>query len=352
MANNANNKGDDKQAAPVTIENATVSEVKPAKPILLWIAILILLLLGAGLYWLIEQQKLAMADLTEQLASTESSVDSRLSQLRQKMTSEAAATSTLLDNLNQSDVGLADKITEIAKVQDMTNDDVKRVWTMAEVEYLLQTANQRVQLASDNDAAISALRLADERLEELADPRFYRLRALLADELLALSSVAKIDIDGMAVKLQSLIEQVDKLQVLMAPEVTEDQIEQAVDDAAGSIDWQGALQSAWDEVRSLVVIRRQEDGAAAVLVPEERYFLYQNLRLKLETARLALLDQRERVYHDSLSSAQQWLEQYFIGDERDAALSAIQALNAEKITVEMPDVSGSLVWLQEKKGEL
>ena len=52
MANNA----EQKKKAPVTVENAAVQEKKPSKPILLWIAILILLILAGGLYWLIEQQ--------------------------------------------------------------------------------------------------------------------------------------------------------------------------------------------------------------------------------------------------------------------------------------------------------
>ena len=76
--------------------------------------------------------------------------------------------------------------------------------------------------------------------------------------------------------------------------------------------------------------------------------MYQNLRLKLETARLALLERREGSYHDSLTSAEKWLKQYFIGEERDAALATLTALNSETITVTMPDISASLVWLKEK----
>ena len=343
MANNA----EQKKKAPVTVENAAVQEKKPSKPILLWIAILILLILAGGLYWLIEQQKVAIAAMADEVEASQQTLESRLSQLDSTMASGSANTTQLLENLNSTDLGLAEKIAEVVKIQDMTNDDVKRVWAMAEVEFLLQTASQRVLLAEDSEGAKTALVLADEKLKELADPRLYRLRALLADEQLALSSVAKVDIDGLAARLQSVLDKVDSLQVLMAPDVeAEAAKEEALSEAPS--DWKGALMAAWHEIRSLVVIRHQQDGSAAVLVPQERYFLYQNLHLKLETARLALLAGREGVYHDSLTSAEKWLRQYFVGEERDAVLATLAALNSKKITVAMPDISASLVWLKEK----
>jgi len=348
MANNANKQSEGSKKAAVTIENAvSQDEAKPSKPILLWVAIVILLILGAGLYWIIEQQKLTIATMAERVDATEQRFDSQLSQINQTVTTGSASTTQLLENLNATDVGLAEKIAEILKVQDMTNEDVKRVWALAEVEFLLQTASQRVLLAGDSEGARMALSLADEKLKALADPRLYRLRALLSDEQLALASVAKVDIDGMAVRLQSILNQIDNLQVLMAPTIAEEKVASADTDVTPA-DWKAALLTAWDSVRSLVTIRHQEDGAAAVLVPEERYFLYQNLHLKLETARTALLAGREAVYHDSLTSAEKWLEQYFTGEERDAVLADVKALNAEKIVVKMPDISGSLAWLQEK----
>ena len=344
MANNT----EQKKKEPVTVENAAVQEKKPSKPILLWIAILILLILGAGLYWLIEQQKIAMTAMAEEVKASQQAFDGRLSQIDTKVSSSSTSTTQLLENLNSADVGLAEKLAEVVKVQDMTNDDVKRVWAMSEVEFLLQTASQRVLLAGDNEGAKTALILADEKLKDLADPRLYRLRALLADEQLALSSVTKVDIDSLALRLQSVLDKVETLQVLMAPDVAARAAKEEVASTEAAVDWKGALMAAWHEVRSLVVIRHQQGGAAAVLVPEERYFLYQNLHLKLETARLALLEGREAVYHDSLTSAEKWLTQYFVGEERDAVLATLTALNSEKITVAMPDISASLAWLKEK----
>lgn len=152
----------------------------------------------------------------------------------------------------------------------------------------------------------------------------------------------------MAVQLQSVMEQVDSLHILMGPELTADETTDSESTSSLPENWQAAMSEAWQEVRSLVVIRHQQDGTAAVLVPEQRYFLYQNLRLKLETARLALLSGRESVFHASLASAEQWLQQYFVGDERDAMLKMVTILQGEQISVVIPDISASLIWLQQK----
>ena len=46
----------------------------------------------------------------------------------------------------------------------------------------------------------------------------------------------------------------------------------------------------------MVIIARTDKNTAALLVPRERYFLYQNLRLQLELSRMALLIRDEDQY--------------------------------------------------------
>jgi uncharacterized protein HemX len=52
-----------------------------------------------------------------------------------------------------------------------------------------------------------------------------------------------------------------------------------------------------------------------------------------------------------LASAEQWLQQYFIGSERDAMLDMVKAMQSETIAIDVPDISASLIWLQRYGGE-
>jgi len=326
------------------IQDAEVSvdeNGEKSKTNFIWVAILVLLCLQAGSLWLWNQQKSADEKMSQQLSSamTSFSDSSKLNQLLQQQNTKIDKQVSSLDSKQQS---LAEKLQILSDSQQITRGDVEQYWALSEVEYLLNVANQRVLLAGDIRGASDALEIADERIEALSDYRLHPLRALIADEQLALSSVVKVDVDGMALQLQSALDNVDNLHVLMAPTLAEGEENETLT----SDDWQSAVDQAWQEVKSLVVIRHQQDGTAAVLVPEQRYFLYQNLRLKLETARFALLSGQSSVFESSLKSSSQWLGQYFVGEERDAMSALVTELQLTNIEVTLPDISGSLAWVK------
>jgi len=340
-----NNEKKQDVAKEVTAKDDAVKTKQPAKQILLWLAIVVLAALLAALFWFVQQQQIQTLALIEQSDHSEK-FNRELTALQQSLHSEITTTNTRIDVLAAADIDVISKIGNLVKSHQLTNDDVLRTWRLAKVEFLLQAANQQVLLAADIENARAALVLADVELKELADPRMYRLRALIADEQLALASVTIVDVEGISIQLQSALDTVDDLTVLMAAELAGGDMSDT--ETILPEGWQSAATQAWNEVKSLVVIRHQQDGAAAVLVPEQRYFLYQNLKLKLETAQFALLAGKKSVFNASLSSAEQWLQQYFVGDDRDAMVAVVTALQAESITVEVPDISASLVWLQQK----
>jgi uroporphyrin-3 C-methyltransferase len=54
------------------------------------------------------------------------------------------------------------------------------------------------------------------------------------------------------------------------------------------------------------------------------------------------------LFKDSLESAVDWLNEYFVGSERDAMLKSLKALKTVSITQELPDISGSSTWLKQQ----
>jgi len=322
-------------------EEISDEEASSSKINFVWVAMALLLCLHAGLYWLWFQQKTVNRQLEQQIVAAippvveTSAFEQSLETMDKKVQQQV---NTLLDEQKL----LAENVTTLSDSQQMSKGDVEYYWAMAELTYLLNVANQQVLLVGDVAGAQEALALAESRIEGLNDYRLHPLRALIIEEKLALSAVNKVDIEGMSLQLESAIQGVDKLQVLMSVPVNAINPQQIEENS----DWRGAMDQAWKEVKSLVVIRHQQEGAAEVLVPEQRYFLYQNLRLKLETARFALLAGKENVFSESLSSAEQWLNDYFVGDERDAILALVTELNSDSIEMKMPDISASLAWLR------
>jgi uroporphyrin-3 C-methyltransferase len=214
-------------------------------------------------------------------------------------------------------------------------------WRLAEVEYLLTVANHRLTLAQDRNTAIAIFVSADERIKAIGDPRLVKIRKEIADELNALRSVSEPDLDGMALNLGSLAENVDKL-----PLIHKERVDAALDKIGKKApeNWRDIPAAVWKDIKSLVVVRRHQQPTEPLLPPKESWFLYQNLRLKIEQARLALMRQDTPLFRQYLEEASGWIKMFF--DEESTAVkntqNTLSSLTKVELKPAMPDVSGSL----------
>lgn len=327
----------------VVSDEIKVESTTAKSGLIIWIALLVLVVVNAiGGYWLWSQQQAISTQVSEDRADLVVPAQNDNIDYQQSLQAVENKLQATITDLAAEQTALSQRVADLNNEQPLSQQNAEYYWTIAEVNYLLNVANQRALLANDAQGAREAIVLAANNVEHLADPRLQPLRDLLEEEKLALAAVNKVDVEGVSAKLQSMLNSVDKLQVLMAKSIN--QVDQ--EEEVNAEDWQGVFGKVWHEVKSLVVIRHQQEGATAVLVPEQRYFLYQNLKLKLETARLALLKGQANVFDQSLVTSEQWLQQYFVGDERDAMVALITELKTENIEVILPDVSLSLTWLR------
>lgn len=337
MANN-----NDKQQIDDNVQDAELVKEKKAlftgnRP--LWIALAVVVLLVIALAGWFYQQLQAEQSKLAGMAALQTELNS--------LTQTVAKRDQQLSALQQQHQTLSDALDEFMARDTLTSADIKKTWALQEIEYLLNVANQRALLAKDVAGAYQALNLAAERIRQLADYRLHPLRAIITEEMMQLDALADLDQQGIALKLQTAANHVQRLRVKKGPEVNTAMMQDEADIAAADSGWRQAVSDIWQQLRSLVVIRHDDSGEAAVLVPEQRYFLYQNLRLQLESARLALLNADSSSYQHSLKTAVNWLEKYFTGDERDAMLNTLRELQGKQVNVVIPDISASLDWIKE-----
>ena len=103
------------------------------------------------------------------------------------------------------------------------------------------------------------------------------------------------------------------------------------------------LHQVWTEVRDLVRVTRVDEPEAALLAPEQAFFLRENLKLRLLNARLALLSRQFDTLQADLRDAQGSLDRYFDKGSRRVELAREQlrqvAQQARQITVPRPDAT-------------
>ena len=239
-------------------------------------------------------------------------------------------------------------------------------WALSEIEQVLSTASQQLQLSANVQGALIALQNADRALARTDKPQFITIRRAIAKDIETLRGLPTLDLIGVALRLDGVIAEIDKLPLLsderptvpMAPVASprSTRLKAGVKPGAvsmfESVPWNQALRDVWQswssemwaDVRQLIRVRSVETPEALMLAPDQAYFLRENLKLRLLNARLALLSRNETAFRTDLVTAQETLLKYF--DTRAKATQSAQSLlrlvQANNLAIDMPSLAESL----------
>ncbi len=214
-------------------------------------------------------------------------------------------------------------------------------WTLAEVEQILLVASQQLQLASNVTAALIALEAADARLARSDRPQLTELRRVIAEDIERLKASPFVDVTGIGIKLEHIIASIDEMPLAMETRPA------VVDDAeaeSATSGWRSMISEVWIDVRSLVRIERVDSPAGPLLVPDQAFFLRENVKLRLLGARLALLARDEISYKADLAAATAWLTRYYDANSKSvgSSIETLDQLAQADIRIELPNVGASL----------
>lgn len=243
-------------------------------------------------------------------------------------------------------------------------------WALTEIEQVLSTASQQLQLAGNVSGALIALQNADRSLSRSDKPQFITIRRAIAKDIEKLKALPSVDSVGVALRLDNVIAQIDALPMLSdetptlpapaekkprakaKPVLDKNGKPLPVEEPAEPNPWLLALQNTWTgwstemwtDVRQLIRVRSVETPDALMLSPSQAYFLRENLKLRLLNARMALLSRNETAFRADLIAAQEALVKYF--DVRAKNTQTVQALlrqvQTSNLAIEMPTLSDSL----------
>ena len=248
-----------------------------------------------------------------------------------------------IKQLELKQIEQSEALASLYKDKPGNNED----WALAEVEYLLIIAMHRLLLEEDVATALAAMEAADLRLRNLGNPGLLPVRQQLASDINQLRSVNLVDITGLAIYLADLVELSDDL--LLKSSVLSVETEHALSSEANYADvedpfWKKLPRLLWQEIKSLVVIKRSGEVKQALLLPGEEYFLTQNLKLELESARQSVLRLDSENLRASIDFIQFWLRQYF--DTSDSSvvnvMETLDKMRSVELKPALPDISSSL----------
>lgn len=213
---------------------------------------------------------------------------------------------------------------------------------LAEVEQILLVANQQLQLAGNPKAALIALQTADSRLQRLDKAQFISLRKTIVKDIERLQALPTVDVVGYSLRLDSLSGMMDDLPLVIGGELPANPA--AAKPRGEERPWAKLGWEIWLDMKQLVRIQHVDTPDAPLLAPSQAYFLRENIKLRLLSARLALLRHDETTYKADLKTADTWLRRHFDTKAKStqSALATLKQLASGPVSIEMPDISASL----------
>ncbi|MDK4683688.1 uroporphyrinogen-III C-methyltransferase [Kingella negevensis] len=209
-------------------------------------------------------------------------------------------------------------------------------WLVDEVEVTLNVASQQLLLSGNVPVATNVLENIERRLQRFEQPELLPIKQAISDDLNGLKSRPYLNITGTALRLERLDSSVDALPLLVDNTLKAENAEVEPVSQAGNF-WNRALDGTVALMKSMVEVRKLDNGDQMLLSPEQIYVLRQNLHVRLIDARLALLQNNGDIYKTDLEDVEGAIKQYF--DTSAPAAQAMLKELAELKTLEIRRIS-------------
>lgn len=323
-------------------------------------ALLVLCLIGVGVlgwqWW----------DMRSTLATTQDELTRRLSESDDAARTARAGVNQVQDNVItlQGKIGLLEAKSEETRGQAAALDSLYQEFSrsrddrlMAEVDQAVGIAGQQLELAGNVEAALIALQTAEAKLASAGDARLMPLRRAVARDIERLRAAPRVDIAGVTLKLENLLESVDQMPLAFTVEAAANPAPEKTPKGAFMDDPLAYLRALgkdlWAELRSLIRVERIDASAEPVLLsPSQSTYLRENLKIRLLTARLALLGRDQQTFAADTAQAVDWIKRYFnLDDERvSGMLTSLEAVQKTPIAPERPELTETMAALATLQG--
>jgi uroporphyrinogen III methyltransferase/synthase len=321
---------------------------------LLWLVI-VLVLLAAVAGGIALNRKLIKLD--QQLTQRQQANDAQTAELRVKTEAALATVRQTDSQMSQLEGKLADAQNAQQALQQQYADLARNRddWTMAEVGQMLSSASEQLQLTGNTQLALFALQSADTRLAASDAPQVVAVRKALAQDIDKLKAAPSTDLTGLAIKLDNAIEMVDSLPLSGEAPIAHasphastpadaDKVAAATGEPRWKVWWQHFASGIGEQVTSLVQVRRIDNADAMLVSPDQGYFLRENLKLRLLSARLALLARNQVTLKSDLHAADASLARYFDASSKNTQTvrNLVKEVDDGSGAVDLPNLDTSL----------
>ena len=329
-------------------ESTTNSSASPALPLLGLVALavaLVGLVLGLWAWWdgrdsaqtLTQNLGAKLAEQSKVQNQTTVQLEQMLKELRESQNRVAQLEGKLAEFQGQR-VALEEMYRDLARAPDD--------WLLAEIEQTLNIASRELVLAANVRAALIALQTADQRLARADKLQVVQLRRAITQDMERLKALPLVDTVGISLKLDNLMALAATLPLAIPDSMAGGAVlprEARANDANENFAVRLG-RDLWYELKQLIRIRDLDGGDPALLSPQQSYFLRENLKLRLLSARTALIARDDVNYKEDIKLVRDMLTKYFDPKAKVNvnALATLKQFAENPVSIAPPDITASL----------
>lgn len=324
----------------------TASAAAPRASVVSWVALVLAglaLLIGILLWQRLaatrEQVARQMAESALQASEARSSAR-RAQELAQDIAARLAVSEAKLGEVALQRNQIEDLIQSLSRSRDEN--------LVVDIESALRLAQQQAQLTGSVEPLVAALKSAEQRVVRAAQPRLALVQRAIARDIARIANATVSDTPAMLARIDELLRMADELPLVNAV---------AAVSASGSLKradteslpswWERGLRLVGEEARNLLRVSRIEQPEAAMLSPEQSFFVRENYKLKLLNARLGLLARQLESARADIAASANSLNKYFDPASRktQSAANLLYQIQNQMRTMELPRVDDTLAAL-------
>ena len=223
-------------------------------------------------------------------------------------------------------------------------------WLNAEAAYLMRLANYKVSVEHDVPTAVQLLQTVEGLLSDQLDPAARTALINVVSDRASLQNINAPDKMTLIAQVDGLRARLSEISISAIHELNYQQgvreARQQTTELAQAQGWSAALMNL---LRSIFVWRQTDFGALAFVSPDQEILMKQQLGLLFEQAKIAIVQADQAQFELALGQVAAGVDNHFAQDSELARelLADIEQFRSQKIAPELPDISGSLVLVEQ-----
>ncbi len=342
------------------IPSGNTTSPKKSSPFKWVIIVIVLAIIGAGSYygWTLwnkyqsSVQELTKLDrLNALLKEQRFRVDNLESDSRQQANELSQVNHQLSLQLEQLQKELKETQQKITSTDEQQNQ-----WMLSEAEYLIRQASYKLHYTDNAKTIVSLLQAADRQVLAMNDSSLQSLRQAISNDINAIRASGVLDIEGVAIKLQSLKPLVEELELatVQLPDGEEAETNEATDVTSEeeTSGWQRFKDSFSSALSQYYTVHHYDESMKPFISPQHDALLRQNILLNLQAAQLAAIQHNDAMYQSSLGEVEDWVTQYFKSEPATttAFMQQLDELLQMSVALNLPQQLESLRAIEQMTG--